>query len=219
MIYVVGDVHGSFERFFWLKQHLTPEDTVIQVGDFGFYKSTLNTWNHMFPNGYPCRVLAIEGNHEDYRILNTFSRTEPTEIHKNLWYVPRGYTTMIDGKLFAFLGGANSIDKAWRLKGVDWFPEEVITDADVETLYKNVGDRQVDVLITHAAPDFTVTSHWPPLNRRTWMLEADWQDTSSTQVGRVNYKLLPTNHYCGHMHKSVFHGSVRIIDINEIVVI
>lgn len=217
MIYVIGDVHGTFERFAWMIQHVTPEDTIIQVGDFGFYKSTLKNWSDMFPKGYPCRVLAIEGNHEDYRILNTFSKTEPTEVHKNLWYVPRGYTTTIDGKLFAFLGGADSIDKAWRPKGVDWFPEETISDDDVATLYQNVGDRKVDVLVTHATPDFTVKGHWPPLNKSTWMLEEHWRDNSATQVGIVHKKLQPEQHVCGHMHRAVFHGAVRILDINEII--
>jgi predicted phosphodiesterase len=93
------------------------------------------------------------------------------EIRPNLFYSPRANVWDVDGFKFMTVGGAVSIDKTYRLAvengvacpeygyfpepggykrgtgvGTQWWPEENITDAEVE-LAKSRG--QVDVLFTH----------------------------------------------------------------------
>jgi len=49
---------------------------------------------------------------------------------------------------FGALGGAFSIDWRDRTPGKSWWPQEITTQADVETL----GDEALDVLVSHEAP-------------------------------------------------------------------
>ena len=63
--------------------------------------------------------------------------------------MPRGSTyTLQDNRVIMFMGGANSIDQQWRTLGHDWFPEEVITQKDLQ----NLPDIKVDIFITHTCP-------------------------------------------------------------------
>ena len=47
-----------------------------------------------------------------------------------------------DGRTVLFMGGALSVDKAWRTPGYDWFPEESITTGDLDRL----PDVHVDIV-------------------------------------------------------------------------
>ncbi len=63
--------------------------------------------------------------------------------------MPRGSTyTLPDGRVIMFMGGGDSIDKQFRKVGVDWFPEEIITQKDLNDL----PDIKVDIFITHTCP-------------------------------------------------------------------
>ena len=63
----------------------------------------------------------------------------------NLVFVPRGTVLELDGRRIAFLGGGNSIiDRAVRRNGVDWWPEEQVTLADVAR-FADAGT--VDILV------------------------------------------------------------------------
>lgn len=217
MIYVVGDLHGDLMRLATLKKHLTQDDTVIQVGDFGFYPEVIKEWKSLFED-YPCRILAVDGNHEDFNYIATFEEG----IHNvvgNLFYVPRGSVLDIEGKLFGFLGGGESIDKAYRVENVSWWKQETITDEDVVKLIDNVNYRVLDYLIAHSAPTFTINAHFGPLNLRDWGLPGDWTDVSAQQISRAVHTLSPRNFICGHMHRSVIDGNIRILDINEVITI
>ncbi len=217
MIYILGDIHAEWNTLMKMTEFVNKDDTVIQVGDFGIYDHYLMYLRHMFPDGFPCKVLVVDGNHEDFNIINGWSKDEPTEFHKNFFFVPRGYVTEIEGELFGFLGGAESIGKAWGRKGVDWFDEGSVQPEDVEKLVKNIAGRQLDVLITHSPPEFVNRVYFPPLNKISWGLAPDWIDLSAVQINKAHWALRPKKHYCGHMHGSINHDAVRIVDIDEIV--
>ena len=122
----------------------------------------------------------------------------------------------IQGKRIGFLGGGPSIDKYWRIKGETWWPQEVITDADVDLLLRNVGDIPLDVLVTHVSPTWMNLKHFGPLDKKEWYLPNDWEDTCSMKVEFLSEFLKPALHVCGHMHRSIPDGHVRILDINEV---
>lgn len=215
MIYIVGDLHGDFMKLARIKEHLTSDDIVIQVGDFGWYPTVIQEWKSLFDD-YPCKIYAIDGNHEDFVYLSQFSKDTPTEVLPNLFYVPRGTVMEIEGQLFGFLGGGESVDKAWRVENVSWWKEEQITDDDVQKLITNVAGRTLDYLITHVPPKFTILSHFGPFDTKYWGLPDDWEDISAEKVSKVYWELRPRNLLCGHMHRSIIDGSIRIVDINEV---
>ena len=219
MIYILGDLHGNWERLDWLAKNVQPDDIVIQVGDFGMYGDSLFKLKGKFFFGFPCKVYVVDGNHEDFSIVNEFSKDEPTEFAPNFFYMPRGYVMDIEGELFGFLGGAESVDKYWRV--IDgpkrtWYFEERIVQDDVDRLVKNLDGRTPDVLITHAPPQFVIAANFPRLRESDWGLPLGWVDESGWTVSRVHWAIKPKKHYCGHMHKSVLHDNVRILEIDEV---
>jgi Icc-related predicted phosphoesterase len=217
MIYILGDLHGDWSELHNIQEHVNEDDIVIQVGDFGIYERELKYISLEFPDGFPCKVYVVDGNHEDFNIINTWSKDEPTEFAPNFFYMPRGYVTEIEGELFGFLGGAESVDKAWRTLGVDWFAEELVSQEDVDRLVKNLDGRTPDVLITHSPPQFVNAANFPPLRESDWNLPLGWIDESAWKISRAYWAVKPKKMYCGHMHKSVLHDNVRIVDINEVV--
>jgi Icc-related predicted phosphoesterase len=210
MLVFVGDLHGNFAAIERLRPFLGPEDIVVQVGDFGFYPRTLGYWQET-----PFKVYAIDGNHEDFRMVNPDGVV--TEVRPNLYYVPRGTVLELAGKKLAFLGGGASIDKAWRTAGVDWFPEEVITPSQVNRLQENMVDAGVvDYLVTHT-PGKTFIKNWfPPLNLQEWNLPANWVDVSANALDEVLRTTKFVHHICGHMHRGVYDGRTRCLNINEV---
>jgi predicted phosphodiesterase len=216
MIYICGDSHGEFVALQRAAKHFSPDDIAIHVGDFGFYPSRITLWEEYFPDGFPCPLYVIDGNHEDFNYLDTFPKDSITEIHKNLFYVPRGTVMEIEGKLFAFLGGGESIDKAWRTENVSWWSQERITPEDIKRLYNNVGDRQVDYLITHVCSDTFRDVYFGKLNLNDWNLPHGWEDVSMQRMEAVTRYLKPKMHIFGHMHRRIITENERCLDIDEV---
>lgn len=218
-VHIMGDVHGAYQKLLEMFKHVSPNDTIICVGDFGIYHKYLKHLKKLFKKGYPCKVLVIDGNHEDFRIINGWSKDELTEFHTNFFYVPRGYVTVIEGKLFAFLGGAESIDFKLRTLGKDFFAEERIQQEDVDKLIKNVNGRKVDYLITHTPPEFINRVYFPitPDKVEYYNLPLGWIDESAVRMNKVHWALRPKKHFCGHMHGAILHDTVRILNIDEVV--
>lgn len=216
MIYFLGDIHGDAAVLHHHMDKFDKNDVIIQVGDWGFYPRIIEDQKRLFPDGYPCPVYVIDGNHENFNFL--FDQVENDglwEFIDNMFYVPRGTVMEIDDYLIGFLGGACSVDIAWRKPVGKWYAQETITENDLQTLISNVDGRELDVLVTHAAPAKTIQRHFKPLNYNWWGLPKNWVDYSSKRVERAIDILNPKQVVCGHMHKSVNHKNVRILDINE----
>lgn len=218
MIYFLGDLHGRFEALQDLAEKIGPDDVVIQVGDFGFYPPQITGLrNTIFPTGFPCKLYAVDGNHEWFPfIAENVDGDNLWEFNPNMFYVPRGTVMEIQGKLIGFLGGACSVDVSWRKPYGKWHKEEQITQEDFDKLIKNVDGRELDVLVTHAAPPELIIANFAPLNHDYWGLPHDWVDHSSNLVAEAIDKLNPKKFVCGHMHKSVVYNNMRILDINEV---
>ena len=145
----------------------------------------------------------VDGNHEDFGRLATFTvdadglrRLAPNVIH-----LPRGYrTTLASGRTLAALGGANSIDRHLR-SSKDWWPDEAITQTDLDAL----GDTHVDVLVGHDAPLDLLT-----LDRRLAETDQYWPADSLeyAQRGRDMFHrgflhTTPGLYLGGHYHRHI----------------
>lgn len=98
-------------------------------------------------------------------------------VRPSVLYSPRGHRWTWDGLRFVSFGGAYSVDKAWRLEkerlnmlkivkmnstrppnnqlnedtsGTLWFPEEEMTDADMEKFLTDT--TPVDIMLAHDKP-------------------------------------------------------------------
>ena len=221
MIIYMGDTHGQSTAFRKLRANnlVTPDDIIIHVGDFGIDWRTSDVWEskNLPFHDYPCPVYFIDGNHEDFRFIREWSKTEITQVASKLFYVPRGYVGEFQDQRIGFLGGAFSIDNYWRQPEMDWFPhDEKVSDDNVKTLLFNVGDTPLDVLVTHSPPASVIRNNFAPLDLDMWKLRPNWVDTCSEKIQHVNETINPTLNVCGHMHRSVTEGNTRILNIDEV---
>lgn len=168
MIYLAGDTHGTFDlgkliRFFECAEelHLTKNDYVIILGDCGV------VWDgsvgdekvkHALQK-LPVTVLFIDGNHENFDLLNSYPVEEwhGGKVHivaSDIIHLMRGQLYNIEDKTFFTFGGAFSVDKALRREGIDWWPEEIPTNDEYKEGWRNLEDVDlcVDFILTHTAP-------------------------------------------------------------------
>jgi hypothetical protein len=151
-IMVLGDVHGEFGRVSSLVNSCgnTPPKILLQCGDFGYFpRIDVERKKHKvkYPKLKEAKLYFCDGNHENHWSLKELTNNE---IFPNVFYMKRGSTlTLPDGRVVLFMGGAYSIDKKLRTMGYDWFPEEVISQKDVESIH---GNMKVDIVISHTCP-------------------------------------------------------------------
>ena len=202
MIGFIGDVHRAFDRLAVAVAAFPANvDVAIQVGDLGLHSDDLSPTGPGLPP-LAHKVYYVTGNHDhepSYRGI-----TRPTEMASNLVFVPRGTVLELDGRRIAFLGGGSSvIDRAVRRYGVDWWPEEEVTLADVAR-FEDVG--RVDFLVSHTPPAFVYHFFQLPPDPSALAVGQAWQILGRPQV------------VCGHLHKSWEIGRVRVLGELEVLI-
>lgn len=158
-IYITGDIHGKIDRF---KQNkFTAEDIVIVCGDFGmpWNNDEESERNLAWLAEQPYQVLYIDGNHEDYDLLNLYPKTQlyGGTVHKladNIYHLMRGEIYTIEDKPFFCFGGATSVDRWWRIEHESWWREENYTFLEARKALENLDKYgwDVDYVLTHTAP-------------------------------------------------------------------
>jgi len=199
----LGDLHEEYD----LLTSPPPVKRVIQVGDFGFIHSK------------PCTVVPlvetwfIDGNHDSIELLHNLesNNDNPICISPNLFYIRRGSVLKVGNSVVGFLGGAESVDRADRIEGFNWFSEEWIRYKDTKKLKENLFKfGKLDVLVTHAAPARTVVKmlHKEPL-------------ASAKILDEVIKYLNPQLVICGHIHIACIDRTsyedtvIHVLDIHE----
>lgn len=146
MILLTSDTHCQYQFInkqiehaeFLIKEPIT---SVIHLGDFGIYKSSLNHFFKKDRNRFLRPVYVIDGNHEDFNALPSLTR----KYEDYFIYLPRGTVHFIDGYRFLALGGSSYMDAMNTQKGA------VITDQQIERSLA-IPASDVDILITHDCP-------------------------------------------------------------------
>lgn len=209
-ILLVGDTHGNggFVRTA-VKRYaeVSEADVIFQLGDFGF------TFHEHFIEcvqdvGLPWYWL--DGNHDNHDFLSEPKRdadgnvidlppfSDPSRFHEiwpNIFYSARGHAWEWDGVHFLTCGGAFSIDRAYRTQHVSWWPQELITDAEVD---RCVSQGKVDIVLSHDAP-----AGVDPLEA---MLEATGYKVgvesrlNREQMTKIIQACQPSHLYHGHYH-------------------
>jgi len=169
---ILGDVHG--DRAFLdlaIEAAMKAEcGAVFQLGDFGYWPNhrlfrddengivmikkgdtvigMVEELPHVIDD-YDFPVYFVDGNHEYHPGLQKYEEWV-TEIRKNLFYIKRGALLEVGKRNVLCLGGAYSMDRLSRVKNESWFPEEVVSNADVEASM-NI-DKTIHVVMTHDCP-------------------------------------------------------------------
>lgn len=125
---IIGDVHGKVLEY---QEKVSKYPESICVGDFGFKKQ--HTWH--INNMSPSHKINL-GNHDDPAYVNA-----PHSC---------GNFSFRDG-IFT-VRGADSIDKHLRTEGIDWFPNEELTYAEMQEAVDAYIAIRPSVVVTHDCP-------------------------------------------------------------------
>lgn len=192
-ILVTGDTHGNPGYINAIINKQFP-DIVIQCGDNAyFWLGKQQTPGIYKPN--KAKIYMLPGNHEDWRMIESIvgrRGPDPVEVEPNVFYCPIGSTIEVNGKRIMFIGGAESIDKAYRVLGRDYFEEELLTQADID--YCLSTPYKIDVICSHTCPydvrmfdriDFAVKKHDPTMGA----------------LNIIGFELKPSLWFFGHWHR------------------
>jgi hypothetical protein len=196
----LGDTHGDLDfAKSAAKLARAHRAEIIQLGDWGF----------IFPGSPQLEALSrilvklgvtmrfVDGNHDDHPSLKKLrgrTHSRGVTIAKNVIYQPRGSVHEDEEDTrFLFLGGAPSIDRAGRIEGESWWPEETITQAEFKRALSARGP--IHVLVTHDAPAFP-----PDLAARGSRSYQSAQALSMKCIDALIRKHRPSRHFHGHWH-------------------
>jgi hypothetical protein len=222
-----GDWHGNADWAEYVVPMLASGGIkhLYQLGDFGIWQGVLGEkfLNRMAKTALDNDVFVFItlGNHEYYALIKKMSLDEngwlklPEDRYRNLFFAPRGHTWVDSGYNFVSLGGAGTIDVDMRIEGMNWWPEEELTEQDCDQTITNVLARQwdtVDFLLTHEAPEgVPLQSIYPALRD----LSADVEPYCFNQrvrLRRVVDAIQPRLNIHGHWHQfsqHMLHGATQ----------
>ena len=194
MILIAGDVHADFDALQAVISH-TGARLVLQTGDFGYWPEhslhRLPSAGFRTMQGELATVHFCDGNHENHPELRRLAKTGQTEIAHGVHYQPRGSVIQLpDGRTVLFAGGADSVDKEFRIKGKSWFPGELLKKSEARK-FPNVS---VDIVISHAAPVCV------PLP--TMLVDGKYTDPTREALELLRLKYQPKLWFFGHYHEA-----------------
>jgi hypothetical protein len=211
-ILLAGDWHGNRE---WalnvirrVPQLLSGEQTrlILHVGDFGIWPGVegrryLDSVSAVL-NLVNAQLWFVDGNHEDHPQLAQMARAAAPDgrvaVRANVYHLPRGYRWQWRGRTWLACGGGVSLDKAGRAEGIDWWPQEEITNGQELAL---IAGGHADVMVCHDCPSSVVhTFPRPP----SWWAPTDMarNDAHRARLQRIVDAVRPSDLVHGHLHRA-----------------
>lgn len=165
----IGDVHADFTQY---NKHIQCDYPTIQVGDFGFGFFDDDEAPVLQPKDF-----MIRGNHDNPAIA---------KLHPN--YIPDGH---IEHDIM-FIGGSNSIDKDCRTKDFDWWEDEELSNAELQSMVDLVDKHKPKIIVSHDCPLYAIKNYidmWKPYARTCLAFD------------QILYQNSPNLWVFGHYHK------------------
>ena len=205
-IFVTGDTHGQLDldkvyKKNWPEQSdLTRDDYLIVLGDFGLYWYRDKRFDYLqnFWQSRKYTVLWIDGNHECFPLIQLLPVTEKfggtVQQDGNVIHLMRGQIYKIGGYTFFCMGGAKSIDQAYRTEYINWWKEEEPSyeEQSLGLDALSTSTWTVDFMLTHAAPLLIRNQMFP-----------DMHGISNTEqyLDQIFQRVKFKHWYFGHYHE------------------
>ena len=210
MIYLTGDTHRRFDRVekFCNLVGSTADDILIILGDVGinFYGYDRDRELKTILSELPITLLCIHGNHEQRpESIDTYEETpwrggmvfrEPE--FPNFLFAKDGEIYELCGWRCIAIGGAYSIDKKYRKRGLNWWEDEQPSDeikARVETRLAEE-NWKVDAVLSHTCP----LKYIPIEGFLPGFDQLDVDDSTERWLDTIEDKLTYDRWLCGHFH-------------------
>jgi len=134
----IGDVHGKTDKLIEILKQ-SDSDFIFQVGDLGFGLPNHPPESFILPNNF----FWIDGNHDNHELISL-------SLPKN--YLIRATCRIFGNSMIGFLGGGESIDKAYRTQGISWWPRESISFKETEEAITRFNLLNPKIIVTHECP-------------------------------------------------------------------
>ena len=203
---IVGDVHGEFKglnHYMNRIQGTINYDVILQVGDFGFWKESLQSSKKKFPEMCKRPIYFVRGNHEEYsrynrhRVIEPFFNDYEGVIVPNYFvkcrHIPRylnDETVEINGLKVLGVGGAVSTDREYRVLGYSWWKEEEVDRKNVMRIIKK--SLKPDIVIRHDGP-----SHFFRAGEYNYLFP---NRAGDKLLGKLYDHIKPRFWFFGHFH-------------------
>lgn len=229
MIYITGDTHRDFSRFYSFKSK--EDDMLIVLGNVGinYYLNEEDKNYKEYLKKFNLKLFCVRGNHEERPDnISTYKEVEMfggevfiEEEYPNLIFAKDGETYNIDGKKILVIGGAYSVDKQYRLlHGYKWFKGEQLTKKEMDTILEKVKGKHFDVVLTHTCP-----YKYEP--REVFMQGLDQSKVDKSMehfLDEIEENISYDKWYCGHYHTEkqvdkleLMFGRIKIFNKDEYV--
>jgi predicted phosphodiesterase len=137
-MWLMGDVHGKWQEMQQICKY--KKGTGILIGDIGV------GFPRMPKLTLPDNVFMIAGNHDSPEVIRA---------HPN--YLGNYGSREIDGHRTFFMGGAWSIDQAWRTEGQTWWRDEELSMPELYAAHDEYVDYKPEIMISHDGPSQATT--------------------------------------------------------------
>jgi predicted phosphohydrolase len=176
----IGDIHGKYAEY-EIVAYDSPSGESIQVGDFGIgfgrppYGDIVMPPEHKF----------IRGNHDN-----------PGECKKHPNWIPDG--TYDEEKKILYIGGALSIDKAYRTPGISWWPDEELSYSEMMVIFDDIMNKNYKpkIIVSHDAPEVIVEALFP------FYEKGRFSSTTRVFLQNIFENVKPDMWFFGHWHQS-----------------
>jgi hypothetical protein len=148
---------------------------------------------------------------DGYKIVSKFGGYVG-KLSDSIYHLRRGEIYVIDGVKFFVMGGAESIDRADRIEGKNWWSEEIPNHREFYYGLDNLDkyDRRVDYVLGHTAPNYIVGKY-------LYNNDCGKCDPVTKYFDRVVEIVQFKKMFFGHFHKDILFDNKFHCLYNEIV--
>jgi len=206
-LHLFADTHGIV-RYKIIKEYvdkntLDKTDAIVVLGDFGLvWDEPMKNDLLDFYNNLSCEVLFVDGNHENFDLLQKFPKeyrygSEVTKISENVFHLLRGNIYTIGMKKIFTFGGAYSIKQDTDSSPVYVWKQELPSEDEYHNALSNLkkGNFIVDYVFTHQGPRFILDK----INYKYSKNEYEFLDFLNSIANKTSFE----KWYFGHIHQDI----------------
>lgn len=202
--FLKGDIHGNlFEIIDFINRfNLGKNDNIIILGDCGIawrkdkkdLAQNIKLWNEC---GNGVKLYFIDGNHENFNILNSLPiENNMGKIADNIYHLRRGQVYEFENKKILVCGGADSIDKYRRIENFTWWKEEAISQETID----DIPAGHYDYVLTHCCPRSIFEKNRIYLSTLQFLDENKINHSSEDMLEQLKNKITFDHWFFGHYH-------------------
>ena len=202
--FLKGDIHGNlFEVIDFINRfNLGKNDNIIILGDCGIawrkdkkdLAQNIKLWNEC---GNGVKLYFIDGNHENFNILNSLPiENNMGKIADNIYHLRRGQVDEFENKKILVCGGADSIDKYRRIENFTWWKEEAISQETIN----DIPAGHYDYVLTHCCPRSVFEKNRIYLSTLQFLDENKINHSSEDMLEQLKNKITFDHWFFGHYH-------------------